>query len=61
VHHAIEAVASEAGRMHTLVSLLAEALVGIVAGIVALGSVKLFNVLRRRATAPAREHSAEGD
>jgi uncharacterized protein len=62
VHHAIQAVASEAGRMHTLVSLLAEALVGIVAGIVALGGVKLFNALRRRATnAPAREHSAEGD
>ena len=47
VHHAVEALAAGAGSvLGALVSLLADALVGIVAGAIVLGAVSLVKRLR---------------
>src|SRR5262245_39764268 len=61
LHHAIEAIASRTGPAHTLVSLLGDALVGIVAGIVVLGAVKVFTAVRAKTRAATPVHPAEGD
>ncbi len=51
LHHAIEVLADSAGQVGAIVSLLADAIIGIAAGALVLGAVFLFQRLRAPATA----------
>ena len=61
LHHAVEALAASAGQgFHTLIALLAEALIGVVAGAVVLAAVRLIVAIRTGRQERASQHEGEG-
>jgi predicted DNA repair protein MutK len=61
LHHAVESLAASAGQgFHTLVTLLGEALVGVVAGAIVLAAVRLIVAIRTGRQERSSQHEGEG-